>query len=59
VGTLEHWHYNTFRARWNAAWRAPELVNFVLDDDGQPSVVELLDARFAREVASRVAKPGA
>ena len=43
VGTLEHWHYNTFRARWNAVWRAPELVNFVLDDDGQPSVVELRD----------------
>jgi hypothetical protein len=59
VGTLEHWHYNTFRARWNAAWRAPELVNFVLDDDGQPSVVELLGARFMRKPAAAPAKPGA
>ncbi len=59
VGTLDHWHYNTFRARWNAAWRAPELVNFVLDDDGQPTVVELLGARFMRKPAAAPAKPGA
>ena len=57
VGTLEHWHYNTFRARWNAVWRAPELVTFVLDDDGQPSVIELRDARFTRKPAPRPAKP--
>ena len=29
VGTLEHWHYDTFQARWNAAWRGTSLVNFV------------------------------
>ena len=23
IGTLEHWHYNTFRATWKAAWREP------------------------------------
>jgi len=56
VGTLEHWHYNTFRAKWNAVWRASELVNFVLDHDGQPSVVELRGARFTRKPASRPAK---
>jgi CubicO group peptidase (beta-lactamase class C family) len=49
VGPLEHWHYNTFRVTWNAALRGWDLVNFVLDDDGQPSVVELLGARFARK----------
>ena len=54
VGTLEHWHFNTFRATWKAVWRAPELVNFVLDsrwrasharDDGRalrPPAVALL-----------------
>jgi CubicO group peptidase (beta-lactamase class C family) len=47
-GTLEHWHYNTFRATWKAAWRAPQLVTFVLDEDGKPAAVELLGARFAR-----------
>ncbi len=58
VGTLAHWHYNTFRATWNAAWRAPELVNFVLDDDGQPTVVEIFGARFVRKPAA-AAKPAA
>jgi CubicO group peptidase (beta-lactamase class C family) len=51
VGTLEHWHYNTFRATWKAAWRAPELVTFVVDEDGRASAVELLGARFARKPA--------
>lgn len=49
VGTLAHWHYNTFRATWNAAWRNPELVNFVIDADGQPRTVELLGLRFTRK----------
>ena len=55
VGTLEHWHYNTFRAMWKAVWRGYDFVNFVLDDDGQASVVELLGMRFTRKPA----KPGA
>ena len=52
VGTLEHWHFNTFRAKWKAAWRAPELVNFVLDADGRPDTLELMGARFARKPAA-------
>jgi CubicO group peptidase (beta-lactamase class C family) len=56
VGALDHWHYNTFRAKWNAAWRAPELVNFVLDADGQPSTLEMLGARFSRDEKSDSAK---
>jgi hypothetical protein len=51
-GTLEHWHYNTFRATWKAAWRQPQLVTFVLDEDGKPAAVELLGARFARQPES-------
>jgi hypothetical protein len=49
VGTLEHWHYNTFRATWKAAWRPPELVNFALDADGQPATLEMMGARFSRK----------
>ena len=45
-GTLEHWHYNTFKATWKAAWRAPQLVTFVLDENGKPAAVELMGARF-------------
>jgi hypothetical protein len=48
VGALEHWHYNTFRATWKAAWREPALVSFVLDEDGQPGTLEMMNARFTR-----------
>jgi len=49
VGSLEHWHYNTFRAVWKAEWRPPELVNFVLDANGQPARLEMLGESFARK----------
>jgi CubicO group peptidase (beta-lactamase class C family) len=48
VGTLEHWHYNTFRATWKAAWRDPAFVTFDLDEDGQPHTLEMMDAHFTR-----------
>jgi hypothetical protein len=48
VGPLEHWHYNTFRANWEAAWREPELVTFIIDADGKPSAIEMIGARFTR-----------
>jgi len=48
VGTLEHWHYNTFRAVWTARWREPALVTFSLDDDGEPNSLELMHAHFIR-----------
>ena len=51
VGTLEHWHYNTFRAKWAAAWRGTELVNFVLDSGGKPSRLEMMSGRFTRQPA--------
>ena len=51
VGTLEHWHYNTFRAKWSAAWRDAELVNFVLDSEGRSSRLEMMGHRFARQHA--------
>ena len=50
VGALEHWHYNTFRATWKAPWRTPELVTFVIDEDGAASALEMMGARFTRSV---------
>ena len=48
-GPLEHWHYNTFRARWTAAWRGAPLVNFVLNPStGRPDSLDLSGGRFAR-----------
>ena len=49
AGTLEHWHYNTFRARWAAEWRSPSLVNFVLDASGRVGALELMGGRFGRK----------
>jgi CubicO group peptidase (beta-lactamase class C family) len=48
VGPLEHWHYNTFRAKWAAEWRAPALATFELDAAGKPTYVELMGGRFTR-----------
>jgi CubicO group peptidase (beta-lactamase class C family) len=48
VGSLEHWHFDTFRAVWDAAWRGDSLATFVLDADGRPARLEALGARFAR-----------
>ena len=48
AGPLEHWHYNTFRATWKAAWREPVLVTFDLDEDGRPDALEMMNARFTR-----------
>jgi len=47
-GPLEHWHYDTFRVRWDAAWRGDSFVSFVLDRDGRPGEVELNGARLRR-----------
>jgi CubicO group peptidase (beta-lactamase class C family) len=48
VGPLEHWHYNTFRAKWTAEWRAPTLVTFALSEEGKPADVDLMGGRFVR-----------
>ena len=48
VGSLSHWHFNTFRAKWTAEWRPPALVTFMLDASGRPTSVELMGGRFAR-----------
>ena len=53
VGTLEHWHFNTFRARWAADWRGTTLVTFVVGASGRPEAVEFQGGRFAAETARR------
>ena len=41
VGDLEHWHYNTFRARWRNRALGRAMLNFTLGFDGKPEQVEL------------------
>lgn len=48
TGALEHWHFDTFRARWDAAWRGTAPVSFSLDARGRVVGVEALGARFTR-----------
>jgi CubicO group peptidase (beta-lactamase class C family) len=48
--TLEHWHYDTFMAHWNKAYRGRQLVTFRLADDGTVSGLALGDdVLFRRE----------
>ena len=48
AGVLEHWNYDTFRAKWDAGWRGTALVTFVLDTAGQPSRLEIMGGSFSR-----------
>ena len=48
VGPLEHWHFDTFQAKWNAAWRGTSLIAFLLDEDGKPAAVEAMGMKLTR-----------
>ena len=48
AGTLEHWHFDTFQAKWDAAWRGTALVSFALDEEGRPAAVEAMGLKFTR-----------
>jgi CubicO group peptidase (beta-lactamase class C family) len=49
TGRLEHWGYDTFRVRWDDAWRGAPTVQFVLDPSGAPARLEMSGATFRRE----------
>jgi CubicO group peptidase (beta-lactamase class C family) len=49
AGPLEHWHYDTFRATWDAGWRGSTLVTFAIDAKGEPAALNALGGRFVRE----------
>ena len=48
LGTLEHWHYDTFRAKWDAAWRGTDLLTFAIDAEGRPAALDVLGMKLAR-----------
>jgi CubicO group peptidase (beta-lactamase class C family) len=52
-GPLEHWHYETFRAKWDAEWRGTALVTFRLDEDGEPAALDAFGATFRRKADVR------
>ena len=58
AGRLEHWHYNTFRAVWDADWRGTGSLNFIFSAaSGTPAAIEYQDGRFVRREQSRVPGP--
>jgi CubicO group peptidase (beta-lactamase class C family) len=48
AATLEHWQFETFRARADQPWDGSELVSFVVGGDGLPSRLEIGRAVFRR-----------
>ena len=47
-GPLEHWHYDTFRVRWDARWRGTGRLSFEIGADGSVQALRLGGSRFAR-----------
>jgi CubicO group peptidase (beta-lactamase class C family) len=53
VGTLSHWHYDTFQARWGDVRMDPSLIVFAPDGTGGVSSVRAFGITFARAAAAR------
>ena len=47
-GALEHWQYDTFRARWDRRWQGTTTVTFAIDASGTPARVQIDRRSFAR-----------
>jgi CubicO group peptidase (beta-lactamase class C family) len=48
-GPMEHWHYDTFRVLFEAAWRGWPTVSFTLDARGRPATLTLSGREYRRE----------
>ena len=48
VGTLDHWHYDTFLARWEDVRSSPSALTFTLDAAGRVAAVNLGRRTFGR-----------
>ncbi|MEO8499626.1 MAG: serine hydrolase [Vicinamibacteria bacterium] len=53
TGRLEHWNFDTFRARWDAKWRGHSSASFILDPNGKPAELRLMGATFRRLEGAR------
>ncbi|MGD9902063.1 MAG: serine hydrolase [Vicinamibacterales bacterium] len=49
TGPLQHWHYDTFRAVWDARWRGTAPATFQLDARGEVASLTTSGVTFARE----------
>jgi hypothetical protein len=47
-GPLEHWHYDTFRARYDDRWQGTDLISFTIGA-GTPSALRWAGYTFVRQ----------
>lgn len=52
-GVLEHWNFDTFRARWDAVWRGSAHASFILDPAGNVRELRLMGSTFRRSEPAR------
>ncbi len=52
VAELEHWHYDTFQAKWSDKWRGESLVSFQLNSGGDVDAISLGGAQLRRVARS-------
>jgi CubicO group peptidase (beta-lactamase class C family) len=51
-GVLEHWHYDTFRARWANAWQGTSMATFVIGPRGVADRLEIAGTTLRRTEGS-------
>ena len=59
AATLEHWQYDTFRARWDNRWRGSQLATFTIGADGRPSRLDMGGASYRRVPETQARAAGA
>jgi CubicO group peptidase (beta-lactamase class C family) len=57
VGDLEHWHYDTFLARWRDPVMGKSLLTFRLSPEGKAASLELEDVETFEAATSAAAVP--
>ena len=53
-GPLSHWSYDTFRVEWDAVWRGTSFVSFVMNQAGEPNVLDMNGTEFRRQADGQV-----
>jgi CubicO group peptidase (beta-lactamase class C family) len=52
TGVLDHWHYDTFRARWGNAWQGTSMATFVIGPRGTADRLEIAGTTLRRVEAN-------
>jgi CubicO group peptidase (beta-lactamase class C family) len=48
TGSLEHWHFDSFRVKWKSEWRDGPILTFVVGVSGRADAVEGNGVRYVR-----------